>query len=40
LKAANAPAAMIETAARRAAIIQSVALALKPAAVDMPTAAA
>jgi alkyl hydroperoxide reductase subunit D len=39
-KAANAPAAMIETAARRAAIIQSVALALKPAAVDMPTAAA
>jgi alkyl hydroperoxide reductase subunit D len=40
LKAANAPTAMIQTAARHAAIIQSVALALEPAAGDMPTAAA
>jgi alkyl hydroperoxide reductase subunit D len=40
LKAANAPTAMIQTAARHAAIIQSVALTLGPAAVDMPTAAA
>jgi lipoyl-dependent peroxiredoxin subunit D len=39
-KAANAPTAMIQTAARHAAIIQSVALALEPAAGDMPTAAA
>jgi alkyl hydroperoxide reductase subunit D len=40
LKAANAPTAMIQTAARHAAIIQSVALALEAAAVDMPVAAA